>query len=257
MPLENIANLPYPDRVDDLRGVKDYLCRLYRSLVDTEMKRPEAVTRLYYSKDELETSGDASVHWDNITNEPTTYAPAAHDLTSAYHTDSGLTIGHFLKASGATAFGFAAHGLTYSDVGASATAHTHEYYAVGDIFITTRIGAPNTLLGYGTWSAIEAKFLVGYKSGDADFGTVSGAGGAKTSTPDAHAGTAVAAHAAGTTGGPSGTVAVQSGAGADPGSYNHTHTIGEMAHTVTQPSAHAAMSILPPYYTAYMWLRTA
>ncbi|MDI6788510.1 MAG: hypothetical protein QME51_09080, partial [Planctomycetota bacterium] len=42
-----------------------------------------------------------------------------HDITStADHSASGLTPGHFMKATGATTFGFAAHGLTYSDVGA-------------------------------------------------------------------------------------------------------------------------------------------
>lgn len=45
-------------------------------------------------------------------------APASHQLDGALHTVSGLTSGHFLKATGATSFGFAAHGLTYADVGA-------------------------------------------------------------------------------------------------------------------------------------------
>ncbi len=48
-----------------------------------------------------------------------------HTLTGTDHTVAGLTTGHFMKASGATAFGFAAHGLTYTDVGAAATAHAH------------------------------------------------------------------------------------------------------------------------------------
>jgi hypothetical protein len=45
-------------------------------------------------------------------------APAAHVLDGALHTVSGLTTGHFLKATGATTFAFAAHGLSYGDVGA-------------------------------------------------------------------------------------------------------------------------------------------
>jgi hypothetical protein len=44
--------------------------------------------------------------------------PTAHGLVSASHTVSGLTTGQFLKALSATTFGFAAHGLTYTDVGA-------------------------------------------------------------------------------------------------------------------------------------------
>lgn len=42
----------------------------------------------------------------------------AHVLNSAVHSVSGLTSGHFLKATGAATFGFAAHGLTASDVAA-------------------------------------------------------------------------------------------------------------------------------------------
>ena len=51
--------------------------------------------------------------------------PNAHVLNSASHTVSGLTTGHFIKATSATTFGFAAHGLTHSDVGAAASSHSH------------------------------------------------------------------------------------------------------------------------------------
>jgi hypothetical protein len=57
----------------------------------------------------------------------------AHDLTGAFHIEAGLTAGHFLKATGSAAFGFGAHGLTYSDVGAAAAGHNHSgvYSPVG------------------------------------------------------------------------------------------------------------------------------
>ncbi len=42
----------------------------------------------------------------------------AHQLDGAVHSVSGLTSGHFLKATGATTFAFGAHGLTASSVGA-------------------------------------------------------------------------------------------------------------------------------------------
>lgn len=51
----------------------------------------------------------------------------SHVLDGADHTVSGLTTGHFLKATGATTFGFAVHGLTYSDVGAADAGHTHAF----------------------------------------------------------------------------------------------------------------------------------
>jgi len=45
--------------------------------------------------------------------------PTAHNLIDTTgHSVSGLTIGHFLKATGATTYAFGAHGLTASDVGA-------------------------------------------------------------------------------------------------------------------------------------------
>ena len=56
----------------------------------------------------------------------TTTAPAAHALVDTVnHTASGLTTGHFLKATGATTYAFGVHGLTYTDVGAAASGHTH------------------------------------------------------------------------------------------------------------------------------------
>ena len=54
----------------------------------------------------------------NDTRLSDTRTPSAHVLNSASHTVSGLTTGNFLKATSATTFGFAAHGLTYTDVGA-------------------------------------------------------------------------------------------------------------------------------------------
>ena len=66
-------------------------------------------------------------NYSDLQSIPSTFTPSAHQLDSAtYHTVSGLTTGHFLKATGATTFGFAAHGLTYSDVGAAASSHNHD-----------------------------------------------------------------------------------------------------------------------------------
>ncbi len=74
-----------------------------------------------------------SVDWSLIINTPTTLAgygitdaaPLQHELVGSSHTASELTTGHFLKALSSTTFGFAAHGLTYSDVGAAASVHYH------------------------------------------------------------------------------------------------------------------------------------
>ena len=52
-------------------------------------------------------------------------APAAHNLVDTTgHAASGLTNGHFMKATGATTYAFGAHGLAAADVGAMATPST-------------------------------------------------------------------------------------------------------------------------------------
>lgn len=63
----------------------------------------------------LKTDGNGVTDWIAVA------APLAHDLIdSVGHTVTGLTTGHFLKATGATTYDFGAHGLTAADVGAVA-----------------------------------------------------------------------------------------------------------------------------------------
>jgi hypothetical protein len=154
---------------------------------------------------------------------------------------------------------------------------------------------PNTLFGYGTWAAFGAgKVLVGLDSGDANFDVAEETGGSKTSTPDAHAGGAVDAHAAHThaytevpnhvhvqnlPGGQTGNFASgtrDTSSGGTGGSCSSTpdalstanptggvasgttgNPSASLTHAVTNPSAHAAMSIVQPYVVVYMFKRTA
>ena len=55
-------------------------------------------------------------------------------------------------------------------------------YPIGSIYINAAVSTnPATLLGFGTWSlAGQGNVLVGYKSGDTDFGTLGATPGAKT-----------------------------------------------------------------------------
>lgn len=58
---------------------------------------------------------------------------------------------------------------------------TVEAFPIGAIYISTLSANPATTLGYGTWSAYgTGKVLVGYKSGDANFGTLGATGGEAT-----------------------------------------------------------------------------
>ena len=85
-----------------------------------------AYCNTFYIADHAHTTTAGSggqIDYTDLTSIPSTFDPVAHDLTSAYHTDSGLTIGHFLKATGAATFAWGAHGLSASDVGAATTIH--------------------------------------------------------------------------------------------------------------------------------------
>lgn len=51
--------------------------------------------------------------------------------------------------------------------------------SVGEIYHTESTENPADKFGVGTWTLIEESFLVGYQSGDPDFGTVGGTGGVR------------------------------------------------------------------------------
>lgn len=66
---------------------------------------------------------------------------------------------------------------------AQANAIREAIYPVGTVYISTVSTNPNTLFGFGTWSALSAgKTLVCIDSGDTDFDTLEETGGAKTHT---------------------------------------------------------------------------
>lgn len=120
-------------------------------------------------------------------------------------------------------------------------------FPVNSVFISVVSTNPNTLLGYGTWSAIATgRMLVGFDSADTDYNTVEKIGGAKTHTHanhaalshvggavDAHSGSGVDAHSAHS----GAAVDAHSGSGVD---AHSAHAGGAVdAHSVTQPSAHS------------------
>lgn len=142
-------------------------------------------------------------------------------------------------------------------------------FPVGWVLISKSNINPATFLGYGTWANFGAgRVLVGLDAGDPDFDAIGDAPGAKTSTPSAHVGAAVADHPA----------LVHSGAAVNAhtsvsksttssgttlltGPASHTVTQSSnhaaQAHAVTQASAHAALSVVQPSFTVYFWERTA
>ncbi len=97
-------------------------------------------TNLYYTEVRVSANSDVSTNTNVRHNR-------IHGLTSADHTVSGLTTGHFLKALSATTFGFAVHGLIYSDVGAAAVSHSHVIADITDF--TDNSTNWNTAYGWG------------------------------------------------------------------------------------------------------------
>ena len=132
-------------------------------------------------------------------------------------------------------------------------------FPVGAIYTSYNVSTdPATVLGFGTWSAIEGKVLAGYQSGDSDFGTAGGTGGQKDAV--------VVQHNHGIT---------------DPG-HNHTvstyytstiasgNALPLLYQTTTRTTSTSTTGItinnegesgtgknLQPYVTVYMWRRTA
>ncbi len=105
-------------------------------------------------------AGDGSkVYYTDLQNIPASFSPASHALLT--HTVSGLTGGHFLKAINADQFGFSAHGLTYTDVGAAPAtkgvtngdSHNHSGGDGGTIAFSSIGSQPTTLSGYGITDA--------------------------------------------------------------------------------------------------------
>jgi len=96
----------------------------------------------------------------------------AHQLDGSVHTVSGLTPGHFLKALTATTFGFAAHGLTYTDVGALAVGGT----AVDSDKVDGSHAAAFALVGHNHAGVYEPAYAAGttaqYYRGDKTWQTL-------------------------------------------------------------------------------------
>jgi hypothetical protein len=116
-------------------------------------------------------------------------------------------------------------------------------WPIGSVYLAVVATNPATLLGFGTWAQIAiGQMLVGFKTADADFGTVEKTGGSKTAShTNNHSGTAITDH-------PSSSNKQGTAAG-------NVITTGN--HVITQPAAHGDHNIINPYFVVYVWKRTA
>ena len=138
-------------------------------------------------------------------------------------------------------------------IGGSVSATTNvvevlkKVYPVGCIYTSTVSTNPNTLFGFGTWSAFGAgRTLVGIDSGDTDFDTVEETGGAKTHTLSV---AEMPSHTHDLTLCPSNSTGNEW--------VGASGTSQKNSRTTTTAGGGSAHNNLQPYIVVHMWKRTA
>lgn len=121
-------------------------------------------------------------------------------------------------------------------------------YPIGSLYISILATNPNTILGIGTWVRVaEAQYLVGFKTGDADFGVVEASGGSKTHIHPVDVGV--------TTSGASSANALADNNG---DGTTFSAATGMATHDIDPASVNSGNNNdLPPFYVLYLWKRTA
>jgi hypothetical protein len=146
------------------------------------------------------------------------------------------------------------------------TAALSAVYPVGSIYINAAVSTnPNTLLGFGTWTAFGAgKVIVGLDAADALFDTLEETGGSKDAVAVTHTHTATStdsghSHTQNYGGGstspagltaPSGTPIAAGGSGTATSYANITTTVASAGSSGTNAN-------VQPYIVVRMWKRTA
>lgn len=126
---------------------------------------------------------------------------------------------------------------------------TNAIYPVGSIYISVNNTNPSTIFG-GTWERIKGKCLVGVDEDDTDFETASLTGGEKTHTLTTDE---MPSHNHRLT-----FYLPGSGGGAYiPYSAVGSSYVGTDNACVNDTGGNQPHNILQPYFTAYIWVRTA
>jgi len=150
-------------------------------------------------------------------------------------------------------------------------------YPVGAYYMSDSPTNPATVFGFGTWTQVKGRMLIGVDSADADWDTPGDVGGEKTHvlTPTEmpnhdHGPGSLAATVTGSShthgiqrGTSTGSAPARAASGnttaaadfnTDNAGSGHTHTISGLTGTRGSDNAHNNM---PPFIATYMWRRTA
>ena len=121
-------------------------------------------------------------------------------------------------------------------------------YPIGALFLSVVSTNPNILFGFGTWARIaEAQYLVGFKTGDPDFGVVEAVGGDKLHQHDVDVPSTTSTNDSSSDEVDNNLDASTTWVAAHP----HTHTVDPASVASGDNNA------LPPFYVIYIWKRTA
>jgi len=153
-------------------------------------------------------------------------------------------------------------------VGGSSQPTLEAIYPVDSLYLSFNNTSPATALGFGTWTQIKGKFLVGVDDTDTDFDVSGETGGAKSHTHTDNF--TVDGHVLTEAEMPSHTHTVDTDAGStsvtgsqvrSENSTTNTSTTsstgGDAAHTHSLSGGIQSTSNLPPYMAVYTWRRAS
>lgn len=131
--------------------------------------------------------------------------------------------------------------------------YPHPYYPVGSIYLSVNNTNPSKWFG-GTWEQIaKGRTLVGVDTNDTDFNTVKKTGGSKNLQKHKHVGL-------NWIGDESGNQDISLNSGGSAGyylSYGGGYRSGQGKNIHTYPAGSGNSGNLQPYFTCYIWCRTA
>lgn len=163
-------------------------------------------------------------------------------------------------------------GTGVTSLSAAAALFGNLLYPVGSIYSNISVSTnPATLLGFGTWTAIAGRVVVGLDSGNAAFDTVGETGGSADAIVVTHTHTASSTFTGNALSAHSHTYPVQDFSGGSTtgvGGVNASTTAatsstsagtpsGSVSTSITSTGSSATNANLQPYVVAYVWKRTA